>query len=59
MARMSDKERGYAHRVDILADAAVVWRALTEEPLLARWCCPGAQIQPRQGGTVPRAASTA
>ena len=27
---MSDKERGYAHRVDILAEPGEVWRALTD-----------------------------
>lgn len=47
---MSDKERGYAHRVDILADAARVWSALTEPAQLARWCSPGADIRARQGG---------
>ena len=47
---MGEKVRGYAHRVDIDADAQVVWRAFTEEPQLARWCCPGAELQPRQGG---------
>ena len=47
---MSDKERGYAHRVDILADAAQVWSALTEAVQLARWCSPDADIRARQGG---------
>jgi uncharacterized protein YndB with AHSA1/START domain len=47
---MGEKVRGYAHRVDIDADAAVVWRAFTEETQLALWCCPGAELQPRQGG---------
>jgi len=47
---MSDKERGYAHRVDILADAREVWRALTDKQLLARWCSPGADIRARPGG---------
>jgi uncharacterized protein YndB with AHSA1/START domain len=47
---MGEKFRGYAHRVDIDADAAEVWRAFTEEPQLARWCCPGAELQPRKGG---------
>jgi len=47
---MSDKERGYAHRVDILADAQQVWRALTEVEQLRRWCSPAAQISPRHGG---------
>jgi uncharacterized protein YndB with AHSA1/START domain len=47
---MGERVRGYAHRVDIDADAAVVWRAFTEEPQLVRWCCPGAELQPRKGG---------
>jgi uncharacterized protein YndB with AHSA1/START domain len=47
---MSDKERGYAHRVDVLAEAALVWRALTDAAQLARWCSPKAEIRPRQGG---------
>ena len=47
---MSDKERGYAHRVDIVADAQAVWRALTDEEQLQRWCSPRAQIRPRAGG---------
>jgi uncharacterized protein YndB with AHSA1/START domain len=47
---MSDRERGYAHRVDILADASAVWRALTEAEQLARWCSPAAIMHARQGG---------
>jgi uncharacterized protein YndB with AHSA1/START domain len=47
---MSDKERGYAHRVDILAGAELVWRALTDQDQLTRWCAPDAAIKPRQGG---------
>jgi uncharacterized protein YndB with AHSA1/START domain len=47
---MSDRERGYAHRVDILADAGEVWRALTEVEQLVLWCSPAAEIRPRQGG---------
>jgi uncharacterized protein YndB with AHSA1/START domain len=47
---MGDRERGYAHRVDIVADARQVWRALTEEEHLTRWCSPVAVIQARQGG---------
>jgi uncharacterized protein YndB with AHSA1/START domain len=47
---MGDRERGYAHRVDIRADVEAVWRALTEAEYLMRWCSPGAQIAPRQGG---------
>lgn len=48
---MSDKERGYAHRVDILAEAGEVWRALTDNQQLARWCSPGADIRARPGGS--------
>ncbi|MBV9344396.1 MAG: SRPBCC domain-containing protein [Gammaproteobacteria bacterium] len=47
---MSDKERGYAHRVDILADATRVWRALTDSARLAHWCSPRAEIRARAGG---------
>ena len=47
---MSDKERGYAHRIDVRAEAQEVWRALTDPELLARWCSPGAQIRARPGG---------
>jgi uncharacterized protein YndB with AHSA1/START domain len=48
---MSDKERGYAHRIDVLADAQQVWRALTDNQHLARWCSPGADIRARPGGS--------
>ena len=44
---MSDRERGYAHRVDILADPQQVWRALTDSAQLARCCSPAAEISPR------------
>lgn len=47
---MRDRARGYAHRVDIAADAADVWRALTQAEHLARWCSPGAQIRAQKGG---------
>jgi uncharacterized protein YndB with AHSA1/START domain len=47
---MGDRERGYAHRVDILAEASGVWRALTDPLQLNRWCSPQAVIQARQGG---------
>ena len=48
---MGDKERGYAHRVDIVAPAAAVWRAFTEREQLARWCSPAADIRARAGGS--------
>jgi len=47
---MGDRERGYAHRIDILADASQVWRALTDPTQLTLWCSPEAVISPRQGG---------
>ena len=47
---MGDRERGYAHRIDVLADAADVWLALTDPTQLVCWCSPKAVIQPRQGG---------
>ncbi len=48
---MSEKARGYAHRIDIAADVSQVWRALTEDALLGRWCAPGAQIRAKPGGS--------
>jgi uncharacterized protein YndB with AHSA1/START domain len=47
---MADRERGYAHRVDIVADASLVWLALTDPAQLGRWCSPGAVISARAGG---------
>ena len=47
---MSEKVRGYAHRVDVTADAERVWRALTESESLVRWCSPKAQIRAKPGG---------
>src|SRR5438309_3968099 len=49
-ALMSDRERGYAHRVDVRADTQQVWRALTEVGQLTLWCSPGAEIRPCKGG---------
>jgi uncharacterized protein YndB with AHSA1/START domain len=50
MVGMRDRGRGYAHRVDIAAETADVWEALTRTEHLARWCSPGAQIRPQKGG---------
>jgi uncharacterized protein YndB with AHSA1/START domain len=47
---MSDKERGYAHRVDIRADANRVWQALTDVGQLRAWCSPDADMRARHGG---------
>ncbi len=48
---MTDKLRGYAHRVDIAADVETVWQALTKTEHLSRWCSPQADIKPRPGGS--------
>jgi uncharacterized protein YndB with AHSA1/START domain len=50
MAQWGMKTWGYAHRVDIDANAERIWRALTVSDELGRWCSPGATIQPRAGG---------
>jgi uncharacterized protein YndB with AHSA1/START domain len=47
---MSDKQRGYVHRVDILAHDEEVWVALTDAKQLRQWCAPDAEIDPRRGG---------
>ena len=47
---VSDKLRGYAHRVDIAAHADKVWLALTNVEHLRRWCSPAADIKARPGG---------
>jgi uncharacterized protein YndB with AHSA1/START domain len=47
---MSDRVRGYAHRVDIAGAVPAVWAAFTEVPHLVRWCAPDAQLRPRAGG---------
>lgn len=48
---MVEQFRGYAHRVDIEADASAVWQALTQTEKLRQWCSPGARIDPRAGGS--------
>jgi uncharacterized protein YndB with AHSA1/START domain len=47
---MSDKLRGYAHRVDIAADVEKVWLALTQVDNLTQWCSPRAEMKGRPGG---------
>jgi uncharacterized protein YndB with AHSA1/START domain len=47
---MSEKVRGYAHRVDVLSDVRRVWSALVDPAILVRWCSPKAQIRPQPGG---------
>jgi len=55
---MRDRARGYAHRVDIVADADQVWRALTEPEHLAKWCSPGAQIRGQKADLFSRERGT-
>lgn len=43
--------RGYAHRVDIRADIAEVWRSLVEPERLMRWYAPQARVDAREGGS--------
>jgi uncharacterized protein YndB with AHSA1/START domain len=50
MAGMAERNRGYAHRVDIVGDVQAVWRAFTEAPHLVKWCAPDAQMKARAGG---------
>jgi uncharacterized protein YndB with AHSA1/START domain len=47
---MTDKLRGYAHRVDIVSDPQKVWQALTQADHLRRWCSPAADIRAKRGG---------
>jgi uncharacterized protein YndB with AHSA1/START domain len=47
---MARRTRGYAHRIDIAADAARIWSALTTVATLREWCSPAAEIVPREGG---------
>lgn len=48
---MAKQTRGYAHRVDIRADIAEVWRSLIEPARLARWYAPQARVDAREGGS--------
>ena len=48
---MPQHTRGYAHRVDIRADIAEVWRSLVEPARLTRWYAPQARVDAREGGS--------
>ena len=48
---MGERTRGYAHRIDIAADVASVWAAMTETAALARWCSPNAEMRAKPGGS--------
>ncbi|HUK01751.1 MAG TPA: SRPBCC domain-containing protein [Steroidobacteraceae bacterium] len=47
---MAERTRGYAHRIDIVADAPRVWAAITTSAGLKAWCSPDAEITAREGG---------
>lgn len=48
---MAESPRGYAVRVDISAELARVWRALTVSAHMKRWCSENSQIAAREGGS--------
>jgi uncharacterized protein YndB with AHSA1/START domain len=48
---MAERTRGYAHRIDIVADVKRVWVALTETAELRRWCSPDAEMHAKSGGS--------
>jgi uncharacterized protein YndB with AHSA1/START domain len=48
---MKDRTRGYAHRIDLVADVQTVWGALTDPAQLKSWCSPKAEIRARAGGS--------
>jgi len=48
---MAQRTRGYAHRVDLHADIADVWRSLIEPERLARWFAPQTRVDAREGGS--------
>jgi uncharacterized protein YndB with AHSA1/START domain len=48
---MAHQTRGYAHRVDLRADIADVWRSLIEPARLARWYALQARVDAREGGS--------
>lgn len=47
---VSERIRGYAHRVDITGTVPAVWRALTEAAHLRLWCAPDARMRAQPGG---------
>jgi uncharacterized protein YndB with AHSA1/START domain len=48
---MSERTRGYAHRVDVAVHPSRVWSALTTTEALRGWCSPSAEITARRGGS--------
>ncbi|MGH8260580.1 MAG: SRPBCC family protein [Steroidobacteraceae bacterium] len=48
---MTERTRGYAHRIDVPVDVRAVWDALTTAPAIGLWCSPDAGIDARPGGS--------
>ena len=48
---MPERTLGYALRIDVEADPARVWSALTEDAKLARWLSSNARVTAREGGS--------
>jgi len=48
---VAERTRGYAHRIDVRAPAAMVWRGLVDPVQLALWYGPKARINARAGGS--------
>ncbi len=48
---MTDRTRGYAHRIDVSAPLSLVWVSLTTSSALEAWCSAGARIDAREGGS--------
>jgi uncharacterized protein YndB with AHSA1/START domain len=48
---MAQQTRGYAHRVDLRAEIAEVWKSLVEPARLARWYAPKSRVDAREGGS--------
>lgn len=51
-AGMTERTRGYAHRIDVAASVSAVWAAFTTSASLASWCSLRAAIDARPGGSV-------
>ncbi len=49
---MTERTRGYAHRIDVKRPVSAVWAALTTPAALREWWSPGAEIDARPGGSV-------
>jgi hypothetical protein len=48
---LTNKTRGYVHRVDIRAELDDVWQALIDPAIIARWHVPDARVDARERGS--------